>query len=105
MGLVKCKDALGQLDCRIFKLSYLKNCWCYEVDFLHAGTYLLKLQIDDVILGRAKKSILVSGNGPGVFFYHSPARIVKCITIYIFNIKKHQSIKQAKIKIKKSKRN
>ena len=104
MGQVKCKDALGQLDCRIFKLSYLKSCWCYEVDFLHAGTYLLKLQIDDVILGRAKKSILVSGNGPGVFFYHSPARIVKCITIYIFNIKK-QSIKQAKIKIKKSKRN
>ena len=30
----------------------LNNYWSYEVDFLHAGTYLLKLQIDYVILGR-----------------------------------------------------
>ena len=28
----------------------LKNYWRYKVDFLHAGTYLLKLQICDVIL-------------------------------------------------------
>ena len=45
---VKCKNALGQSDCRIFKFSYLKN---YKVDFLHAGIYLLKLQIHFVILG------------------------------------------------------
>ena len=32
-------------------LNYLKNYWRYKVDFLHAGSYLLKLQIDDVILG------------------------------------------------------
>ena len=48
---VKCKNALGQSDCRIFKLSYLKNYWRFKVDFLHAGTYLLKVQIDDMILG------------------------------------------------------
>ena len=47
----KCKNALGQSDCKIFKLSYLKNYWSYKVDFLHVGTYLSKLQIDDVILG------------------------------------------------------
>ena len=41
---VKC-----QSECRIFKLWYMKNYWSYEVDFLHAGTYLLKLQIDYVI--------------------------------------------------------
>ena len=46
---VKCKNALGQSDCRIFKLQYLKNYWRYKVYFLHAGTYVLKLQIDDVI--------------------------------------------------------
>ena len=51
MGMVKCKSALSQSDCRIFKLEYLKNYWSYEVDFLHAGTYLL-CHIDDVILGR-----------------------------------------------------
>ena len=27
-----------------------KNYWRYKIDFLHADTYLLKLQIDDVIL-------------------------------------------------------
>ena len=47
---VKCKNALSQSDCRIFKLEYLKNYWRYKVYFLHVGTYLLKLQIDDVIL-------------------------------------------------------
>ena len=43
---------------KIWFLSYvkmltanLKNYWRYEVDFLHACTYLLKLQIDDVTLG------------------------------------------------------
>ena len=48
---VKCKNAVCQSHCRIFKLQYLKNCWRYKVDFLHAGTYLLKLHIDYVILG------------------------------------------------------
>ena len=47
---VKCKSALGQSDCKIFKLYYLKNYWSYKVEFSHAGTYLLKLQIGDVIL-------------------------------------------------------
>ena len=28
-----------------------KNNWCYKVYFLHAGTHLLKLQIDVVVLG------------------------------------------------------
>ena len=48
---VKCKNGLDQSDSRIFKLYYLKNYWSYKVDFLYAGTYLLRLQIDDVILG------------------------------------------------------
>ena len=43
---VKHKNALGQSDCRIFKLWYLKG--IYQVYI--SGTYLLKLQIDDVIL-------------------------------------------------------
>ena len=43
---VKYKNSVSQSDCRIFIL-YLKNYWRYN---LHAGTYLLKLQIDDVIL-------------------------------------------------------
>ena len=30
---------------------YLKNYQRYKVDFLHAGAYLLKLQIDNVIVG------------------------------------------------------
>ena len=51
MDMVKCINALGQSDCRIFKLWYLKNYWSYEVDFLHTGTYMLKLQIDGVVLG------------------------------------------------------
>ena len=29
----------------------MKNYWRNKVDFLDAGTYLLKLQIDNVILG------------------------------------------------------
>ena len=48
---VKCKNTLGQSDCRVFK-QYLKNYCIYKVDFSHAGTYLLKLQIDDVSLLR-----------------------------------------------------
>ena len=35
---VKCKNALGQSDCRIFKLWYLKDQRRYKVDFWHAGT-------------------------------------------------------------------
>ena len=48
---VKCKNALGQSDCRIFELYYLKNYLRYKVNLFHAGTYLLRLQVDDVILG------------------------------------------------------
>ena len=48
---IKYKNALGQSDCRILK-QYLKNCQSCKVDFMHAGTYLLKIHIDDVILGR-----------------------------------------------------
>ena len=32
--------------------------WSYKVDFFQAGTYLLKLQIDDVILGGRGQSCL-----------------------------------------------
>ena len=39
----KCKNALGQSDCRIVKLLYLKNTWRCKVEFLPAGTYLLKV--------------------------------------------------------------
>ena len=48
---VKCKNALCQSDCRIFKLYYLKDYRRHKVNLLHAGTYLLKLQINNVILG------------------------------------------------------
>ena len=44
---VKCKNALSQPGGGIFKLYYLKHHQRYKVEFLHAGTYLLKLQIDD----------------------------------------------------------
>ena len=27
------------------KINISKNCWTYKVDFLHAGTYLVTLQI------------------------------------------------------------
>ena len=48
---LKCKNAFGQSDCRVFKL-YLKNYWSYKVDFVHAASYL-----DHVSLG---------GCGPGM---------------------------------------
>ena len=48
---VKCRNALGQSDCRMFKLEYLKNYCRYKAYFVHAVKYLLNLQIDDVILG------------------------------------------------------
>ena len=35
---VKCKNALGQSDCRIFRLWYLKDQRSYKADFWHAGT-------------------------------------------------------------------
>ena len=47
---VKCKTAFSQSCYGTFKLYYLKNYWKYKADFLYAGTYQLKLQIDDVIL-------------------------------------------------------
>ena len=52
MGKVKCKNALGQSDRRILKLYYFKNCCSYKINFVPVGTYLFKLQIDNVILGR-----------------------------------------------------
>ena len=33
-----------------FKTLYLKNLWRYKVEFVHTISYLLKLQIDYVIL-------------------------------------------------------
>ena len=48
---VNYKNALSQPGSGIFKLYYLKNYQRYKVDFLQAGTYLLKLQIDNVIVG------------------------------------------------------
>ena len=48
---VKCKNTVGQSYSSIFKLSYLKNYWSCKVDFLPESTHLLKLSIDDVILG------------------------------------------------------
>ena len=47
---VKCRNNLSHSDCRIFKLEHVLNYWRYKVDFLNVGTYLLKLQIDDVVL-------------------------------------------------------
>ena len=41
---VKCKNALDQSDCN------LKNYWKYKVEFLHAGTYLLKLHAAPCLL-------------------------------------------------------
>ena len=46
---VKCKNALGQ-SAGFLNFNISKNYWRYKVDFLCAGIYLLKLQIDDVIL-------------------------------------------------------
>ena len=48
---VKCKNALGQSDCRIFKHNISKAIEDIHLIFLYAGTHLLKLQTDDVILG------------------------------------------------------
>ena len=48
---VNCESPLSQPGSGIFKLYYLKNYQRYKVDFLHAGTYLLKLHIDNVIVG------------------------------------------------------
>ena len=43
---------------------------------------------------QAKKSSLVSGNRPGGdFFYHSPARIIECVSEYIFLISKRKQAK------------
>ena len=45
--------------------------------------------------GRSKKNSLVSGNRPGKsWFYHSPARIVECVSEYIFFSKKSNQKKQ-----------
>ena len=41
----------GPIRLQVFKIWFPKNYWSYKVDFLHAVTYLLKLQIDDMILG------------------------------------------------------
>ena len=42
---------LGKIELNAKMLSAdRKNFWRYKVDFLHGGTYQLKLQTDDVIL-------------------------------------------------------
>ena len=47
----ECRNALGQSDgflnskTNISKINISKNYWRYKVDFLHAGTYLVTLQI------------------------------------------------------------
>ena len=48
---VNCESPLSQPGSGIFKLYYLKNYQRYKVDFLHAGAYLLKLQIDVIVGG------------------------------------------------------
>ena len=49
MGMFNCKNVPSQSDCWISQ-KYLKNNRRYKVGILHAGTYPLKLQIDDVVL-------------------------------------------------------
>ena len=50
-SLVKCKMLFANETAGFLDFNYLKNYWRYKVDFLYAGTYLLKLQINNVILG------------------------------------------------------
>ena len=40
----------------VLKIKNPKNYWKYKADFLHAGTYLLELQIDDVSSGGHNKA-------------------------------------------------
>ena len=47
---VMLKNALGQSDCRIFKLEYLLNYMRYELDFLCVGRYSLLLKIDPAVI-------------------------------------------------------
>ena len=61
---------------------------------------------NQVILLRPKKSNLVFGNWLGeIFFYHSPARIVKCVPEHKFSVskKQKQNKKQTNKKTKKAK--
>ena len=43
------KNLLLELNAKMLSADR-KNFWRYKVDFLHGGTYQLKLQTDDVIL-------------------------------------------------------
>ena len=44
------KSLILKLNAKMLSATHLKNYWSYKVDFLHASTYLLKLEIDNVIL-------------------------------------------------------
>ena len=76
---VKCKNALGQSNYRIFKLQYLKNYWSYNVDFLHAGLYLLMLQIE---WGQAcPKTLLKTFNISKTI---GVIKLIFCMQVYIY---------------------
>ena len=71
---------------------------CNNVFYLQFSQKILSKYI------RPKKISLLSRNHLGEkFFYHSPARIVKCLSEYIFNSKK-QTNKQKETEDKKNKR-
>ena len=54
---------------------------------------------------KTKKSSLVSGNRRGEnFFYHSPARTVKCVSKYIFQKTNKQTNKKKAKETKEEKR-
>ena len=50
MGMVKMRKCSQPIRLQDFETLISKNHWRYKVNFLHAVTYLLKQQIDDVIL-------------------------------------------------------
>ena len=56
---------------------------------------------------KAKKSCFVSGNRPGQNFHHFTARIVKCVSEYIFFVsnKKTHTHTHRETKSKRNKRN
>ena len=84
---VKCKNALRQSDSSIFKLTYFKNYWRYKVDFLHAGTYLLKLPLDDVILhewGQACSGMPKEVIKTKISKIKGGIKLILCIQLHIF---------------------
>ena len=54
------------------------------------------------ILSEAKKKVVLFPEiGPVKIFYHSPARIVECVSEYIFNFKKKTRRQKMQKKLKK----